>query len=710
MLSFDTELEKIVRHPQPSAAWARQNVAKLKEKMGAQQWDQAIIGVASETRNTVKFRLQAMDKMVLYGPFPSEDLLGELAQDESTEIRCKAAQMCGLKLTNAHVALLDKLIIDENPRVRRIACESHMRLGNNPPVDALEVMLQSTDRVEAMVARRALEKMPTTLWQEQIIGSSEIRVFMNGALAMMTAYPNLENAYEVLARSSHWMDGFVSDRDFVDLLRVVQLAMLQGHVEAGKIPAFTERIRNEFPSGNGTINRQLAQLMAYMKIGSVEGRIGNYLASNSDTDDDKLFVAMYLQTIGQELANDERLALITYLEQAHSRTGGGSYKVYLARAIRDVADTITTDQILEILDNAEQMPNAVISAFYKMPRELDVQFVERIKQVDQQAKQSQSEQAKQIRLGVIAVLAQSGNKEAMDYLRQLWQEEPERRADISIGLAQEPADENWAYLVSSLPVLDDLTATEVLEKLATVPRRPRDPVYYREVIKLGYRLRSDGAKKVAVLLEYWVGESVSPITDDWASMMDRWKAWFERKYPDEPVITMKQQVQLGNYTIDQVLAHLESNGLGSAERGKHIYAKAQCALCHRLGANGLAAGPDLTSLARRFSKREIIESIIHPSEVVSDQYRSMTILTDDGQTFTGMAAENSDGSWLVLQADGKRVRIEKDNVEDIKGSELSPMPAQLLDNLSMEEIADLMAFLEQGDSYQSNNTESTDVR
>jgi putative heme-binding domain-containing protein len=710
MLSFDSELEKIVRHPQPSAAWARQNIAKLKEKMGTSAWDQALIGVVSEKRNTVKFRLQAMDKMVLYGPFPSAELLGELARDENAEIRCKAAQLCGLKLTSAHVELLDKLITDDSSRVRRVACESYLRLGKHPSVDSLHVMLDSSDRIESMVARRVLEKMPTALWQQQVLEVPEIRVFMNGALALMTAHPTLENAYEVLARSSHWMDGFVSDRDFIDLLRVIQLAMLQGQVEPAKIPAFTERIRNEFPSGNGTINRQLAQLMAYMKIGSVEGRIGDYLASHSDSDEDKLFVAMYLQTIGQELANSERMALIAYLEQAFARPGGGSYKVYLARAIRDVAATITTDQVVEILDNAERMPNAVISAFYKMPRELDAQYIERIKQVDQRAKQSQSEQANQIRLGVIAVLAQSGNAEAMNYLRQLWQEEPERRGDISIGLAQEPADENWAYLVSSLPVLDDLTATEVLEKLASVPRRPRDAVHYREVIKLGYRLRADGAKNVARLLEHWAGESTGPVTDDWTMLMDRWKAWFERKYPNEPVITLQQPAQLGAYSTDQVLAHLENNGLGNAERGKHIYAKAQCALCHRLGANGLAAGPDLTSLTRRFSKREIIESIINPSDVVSDQYRAMTILTEDGQTFNGMAAENSDGSWLVLQADGKRVRIEKDNVDRIKESDLSPMPAHLLDNLSMEEIADLMAFLEQGDSYQSSNTDSTDVR
>ena len=257
------------------------------------------------------------------------------------------------------------------------------------------------------------------------------------------------------------------------------------------------------------------------------------------------------------------------------------------------------DQVLDVLENADRLPNSVISAFYKMPRELDSNYVELIKQVDQRAKGSQDPAANQIRLGVIAILAQSGNEEAMEYLRYLWQQEPDRRADISIGLAQDPANENWAYLVGSLPVLDDLTSTEVLEKLTTVNRRPRNPGHYRDVIQLGFRLRAEGAKRAARLLEHWTGESSGPVTEDWAELMSHWKVWFESNYPDEPAVSIEQEAKVGNYSTDEVLSYLESNGLGNAEHGKAIYSKAQCASCHRLGSNGLSAGPDLTSIARK---------------------------------------------------------------------------------------------------------------
>ena len=70
LLKFESDLEKVVLHPQPNSAWARQNIAQLKQKMGAEKWNKAITGVASEKRNSTRYRLQAMDKMVLFGPFP----------------------------------------------------------------------------------------------------------------------------------------------------------------------------------------------------------------------------------------------------------------------------------------------------------------------------------------------------------------------------------------------------------------------------------------------------------------------------------------------------------------------------------------------------------------------------------------------------------------------------------------------------------------
>ncbi len=710
MLKFQNDLEKVIRHPQPSSSWARQNIAQIKQAMGETKWNKSIIGVADETRNTVKYRLNAMDKMVLYGPFPGKDSMARYAADEHTDIRMKAAQLCGLKRSQHHLELLGKLVADQEARVRRVACTSFIRIGETPPMSALTPMAASTDRFESLIARRALERIPLEQWSEQILEADDIRLFINGSLAMMTAYPSLENSYKVLARCSQFMEGFVGDEDFVDLLRVIQLSLIQGKVDPAKVPAFANRIGNEFPSGNGIINRELSRIMAFLKVGSLDERIVNYLKSDSDSDTDKLHVALNLQLIGTQLSGDERLALIDYLESAHDQVGGGSYKYYVSRAIRDVADTMTTDQIKDVLENGERWPTAVISAFYKMPSELDAELLELMKQVDQRAAEKPGQRTKAVRLGVIAILAQSGHPDGMEYLRQLWQNEPERRGDIAIGLAQEPDGPNWAYLISSLPVIDDLTSNEVLEKLAMVYRRPRDAGHYRAVIELGFRLRANGARNVVNLLEHWTGEKTASKTEDWAAMMNQWKSWFEKTYPNEPKIELKQQAKQGDYSTEQVLSFIETNGLGDANHGKQIFTKAQCALCHRLGAEGTSAGPELTNIVRRFSTREIVDSIIHPSNVVPEQYRSMTILTTDGETFSGMATEDNSGSWLILQADGKRVRVENESIEKIKETDVSSMPARLLDGLSMQDVADLMAYLNEDESQQTMIQSSSDVR
>ena len=54
-------------------------------------------------------------------------------------------------------------------------------------------------------------------------------------------------------------------------------------------------------------------------------------------------------------------------------------------------------------------------------------------------------------------------------------------------------------------------------------------------------------------------------------------------------------------------------------------------LCQRRG--GL--GPDLSGVAGRFSARDLLESIVLPSKVISDQYEAVTIQTTDGRVVTG---------------------------------------------------------------------------
>ena len=92
----------------------------------------------------------------------------------------------------------------------------------------------------------------------------------------------------------------------------------------------------------------------------------------------------------------------------------------------------------------------------------------------------------------------------------------------------------------------------------------------------------------------------------------------------------------------------------------------------------------------------MIEAIIDPSKVISDQYKSQTILTQDGRQFTGMMIRESDG-YVLLQSDGEKVQIGDDEVDQIKENSTSSMPEGLLDDLSMDEVKDLLAYI-----YSSN--------
>ena len=150
---------------------------------------------------------------------------------------------------------------------------------------------------------------------------------------------------------------------------------------------------------------------------------------------------------------------------------------------------------------------------------------------------------------------------------------------------------------------------------------------------------------------------------------------------------------VGRHTVEQILTSIASDGPGNLEEGHAVFVKAQCANCHHFDGTGQAVGPELTSLAQRFSLREVIESTIEPSKVIPVRYASKTSLTNDGTQFTGMAIEQPDGSYFVLQSDGKRIRIAADDVDEIKSNSKSAMPEGLLDDLSVAEVKSLFAYL-----------------
>ena len=74
-----------------------------------------------------------------------------------------------------------------------------------------------------------------------------------------------------------------------------------------------------------------------------------------------------------------------------------------------------------------------------------------------------------------------------------------------------------------------------------------------------------------------------------------------------------------------------------------------CAACHRFGSEGGGVGPDLTAVAGRFGVRDLLEAIVEPSKVISDQYAAVSIAKKDGQVVTGRVGNLFGDSLSVIE-------------------------------------------------------------
>jgi putative heme-binding domain-containing protein len=152
------------------------------------------------------------------------------------------------------------------------------------------------------------------------------------------------------------------------------------------------------------------------------------------------------------------------------------------------------------------------------------------------------------------------------------------------------------------------------------------------------------------------------------------------------------------WTVADVMASAE-RGLRPKTRnfaaGKRAFAAARCIVCHRYEGDGGATGPDLTQAGGRFQLKDLVEAIVEPSHVVSDQYKASIVQTDEGKVHTGrIVAEDADAITIVTDPEDatKFVRVLRSAIEEIVASPTSLMPKGLIDTLNEEEMLDLLAY------------------
>jgi len=132
-----------------------------------------------------------------------------------------------------------------------------------------------------------------------------------------------------------------------------------------------------------------------------------------------------------------------------------------------------------------------------------------------------------------------------------------------------------------------------------------------------------------------------------------------------------------------------------AERGELLFTHprgAGCARCHSLDSRVNGFGPALGDIGRRSGMRQIMESIVEPSAVITEGFAQHVLQTVDGLVHAGVLLEESGLAVTLGLATGERLVVRKSEIEERRSERISAMP-EFRTRLGNQDVADLTAFL-----------------
>ena len=134
---------------------------------------------------------------------------------------------------------------------------------------------------------------------------------------------------------------------------------------------------------------------------------------------------------------------------------------------------------------------------------------------------------------------------------------------------------------------------------------------------------------------------------------------------------------------------------GDARRGHAVFhtSKAACSACHQMGYAGGTVGPELTRIGEIRTERDLLEAILYPSASFVRSYEPAVFLTTDGRALNGVISDQTAAEYVLTIGADKELRLPRAEVDEVHPSAISIMPAGIDQQLSNQELADLVAFL-----------------
>ncbi|QEH36414.1 hypothetical protein OJF2_49780 [Aquisphaera giovannonii] len=698
-----TAWEESIAIDSPLSSFSRRKVEELRAR-DPLAWNAGLREVLMDAsgRRAAGERVRAMDLLFSGGRFPEFHVLAVLARDPMPEVRARAVSLTdrfpgdGVARDVAMVARRDA-----DPFVRRHACETLMqRRAAEIPVRELIPLLSDADRWVRFAARTAIEHGDVLGNREALLGVSEPRAAVEAMLAIVRATKLDRGAQEdLLRREVAILKANPAPDVQLDAIRLVGLTYLLGPGKAD-LPGSDELaswlLSKYAPGADSPSNREAGRLLAFLD----EPRAVPMILANQAAVADhasQILDAYCLRAIRRGWTSDAKRQLWAWYETASRWEGGYSFLGYLDGMIQELVNRLDSAERRELLASGDRFPFPTRVLIRELELDREPGQLEELVALDGKLRLRETPgtrgQADDLRALILEKLGRSKLPAARAVLRDAYRGEPARRDAIVRALAGHPTAADLPILASALASTDDNTTNLAMNALRKIKEVPEGPEALANLIGLA---RRGGASRRAIdeLASRWTGITPPPASTTTEAALAAWEEAYRKKFPAGPR-PGGEAADAKSYDLGHLVSHvLEAPVMQSAspERGRQVILKSRCLDCHKLGDQGAGLGPDLTTVSSRFRPSEILESIVLPSKVVSDQYKTLAVATEDGKVYNGMPVASDGANLVLLLSDGAKVTIPKSEIEDQKASPKSVMPEGLLNPLSYQDIADMLAL------------------
>lgn len=163
---------------------------------------------------------------------------------------------------------------------------------------------------------------------------------------------------------------------------------------------------------------------------------------------------------------------------------------------------------------------------------------------------------------------------------------------------------------------------------------------------------------------------------------------FRRFDPEQQAIA-----RLGNAVNPAALLALS----GDAARGRKVFFELNgtglCQRCHVINGAGASFGPDLSHIASKYDKAQLLDNIVNPSKTIAPGFETYVVKRKNGDVLTGFVVSKSAGEIVLKDPQLQLIHIPVAEVEKMAAQKVSAMPEGLLADLEAQQAADLLAFL-----------------